>query len=166
MKLIYSLIVVLALSSFESYGAKKHCAELLTKLHNVQSQQRQGYSLKKGERLRKKEDAARKQWWDCENNRNKPKAKSKRKKKKSKLSKTTMNKKNNKHTRSKDNKNIPQGFSSNNIVIKSKFSGEKQVQWLNFYKRPKKCARPKTTQIFAYCMEEKIEQQQVFEQQY
>lgn len=162
MKLTCLLVITLALSSFQSYGAKKHCAGLFTKLHNIQSQQRQGHSLKKSDQLRKKEDLARKQWWDCENNRNKPE----RKKKKLKLSKTTINKKMIKRSYLNKSKEHAPIFHANDIVIKSKYKGDKQIQWLNFYKRSRKCARPKTTQVFAYCMEDKAAQQKIFEQQY
>lgn len=160
MKFICLLMVTLALLSFQSYGAKKHCAGLLTKLHDIQSKQRQGYSLKKGDQLRKKEDLVRKQWWDCENNRNKPKRK-KKKSSKNKIKKITT-----KRSSSKQNKTLPPIFITNNITIKSKYEGDKQIQWLNFYKRSKKCARPKTTQVFAYCMEDKAAQQKNFEQQF
>lgn len=164
MKLIQLLIIVISLSSFQSYGAKKHCAKLLTKFHNIQAQQRQGSSLKKSKQLRKKEDLARERWWNCESSRSKPKVKSTKKKLKS--SKNQSKKKTIKLYPSNKKADIPRVFTSKSIVIKSKFKGNKQAQWLNFYKRPAKCAKPKTTQVFAYCMEDKTTQQQVFEQKY
>lgn len=164
MKRIY-LLVVIFITSFQSHAAKKECAELLKKYHNVQSQQRQGHSLKSSITLRKKEDKARQKWWDCENN----KLTSKSKKKKNNKAKSHSKKKTIKlsQTSTQSSNNTRGVFSSNrNIVIKGKYTGDKQLQWLRFYKRPKKCARPKTTQVFAFCMEDKTAQQNAFEQQY
>jgi hypothetical protein len=162
MKRIYFLVVIF-ITSFQSHAAKKECVELLNKYHNVQSQQRQGSSFKRSISLRKKEDAARQKWWACENNKLKPKAKSKNKITKKKYKKKTIKLVNNSN---KTIKKTPRVFSSNNIVIKGRFVGDKQLQWLSFYKRPKECAKPKTTQVFAFCMEDKMTQQDAFEQQF
>lgn len=164
MKRIY-LLVVIFITSFQSHAAKKECAELLNKYHNVQSQQRQGHSLKSSISLRKREDKAREKWWDCENNKLKPKSKKKKTNKtKSHSKKKTIKLSQNPTKPANDTTSV---FSSNrNIVIKGKYTGDKQLQWLTFYKRPKKCARPKTTQVFAFCMEDKTAQQNAFEQQY
>jgi hypothetical protein len=150
------------ITSFESFGAKKECAELLEKFQNIQSQLKQGQSIKSSASLRKQEDEARDKWWNCENNKSTSSSKNeniKTAKKKAIVKSTTS-----------DNATLqyaPQVFSSNkDIVIKGRFSGEKQFQWLEYYQRPKKCARPKTTQVFAFCMEDKTEQQNKFEEEY
>jgi hypothetical protein len=52
--------------SHASYAGKKQCQPYLDKLRNVQSQQKQGHSLKRAERLNKLEAKARKIWWQCE----------------------------------------------------------------------------------------------------
>ncbi|WP_426369254.1 hypothetical protein [Pseudocolwellia sp. HL-MZ7] len=149
------IALMLMVMSFQSYGAKKECAGLLDKFQNIQSQLKQGQSIKSSASLRKKEDIAREKWWDCENN--KTTSSSTSKKKVVKLKKTDKS----------ILEDAPKVFSSNkNIVIKGRFSGDKQLQWLEYYQRPKKCGRPKTTQVFAFCMEDKTEQQNKFEQEY
>lgn len=158
MKWLIFISFGLSLLSSSVFAAKKECASLLTKLHNVQAQQRSGQSLKNSNRLRKKEDLSRKNWWECENNKNKKKRSSTNKKYKV-LKKKSANV-------YKKNKSAKHVFASNKLVIKGKYSGQEQSKWLAFYKRPKKCARPKTTQVFAYCMEHKEQQQKVFEKEY
>ena len=159
--LIKLLIGVLFIVSFESYGAKQQCAVLLEKLQNIQSQQKQGQPFKSSIKLREKENVARKKWWDCEKNKVKPKTKDKVKSKKKK--KSIKLKKSYKPL----NTDTPQVFSSNQpIVVKGRFSGEKQLHWLLYYKRPAECAKPKTTQVFAFCIENKTEQQSKFEEEY
>jgi|GEM_PF-606057 len=167
------LLVVTALSTSQSvYAAnnltQKKCAKYLSKLDNIQSQQRQSNTLKSSISLRKKEDLARKNWWNCKNNKIKTTKKYKNKKKtQAKIKYNTKQKLKNTTTQ-----NIPlqpnqHFFSTNsNLSIKGRYSGNKQFEWLMFYQRPKQCARPKTTQVFAYCMEDKSAQQQMFEQQY
>lgn len=159
--LIKLFMVMLLIASFQSYGAKKECADLLDKFQNIQSEQKQGQSFKNSVKLRKKEDVARQKWWDCENNKIKPKTKKKtksvKKKKSIKLKKTYK----------PSFKDAPQVFSSNQqIVVKGRFSGKKQLHWLSYYKRPKECAKPKTTQVFAFCIEDKTKQQNKFEQEF
>jgi len=155
--LIKLFMVMLIIASFQSYGAKKECADLLNKFQNIQSEQKQGQSFKNSVKLRKKEGVARQKWWDCENNKAKKKTKSTKKKKSIKPNKTYK-------PLSKD---VPQAFSSNKqIVIKGRFTGKKQLHWLSYYKRPKECAKPKTTQVFAFCIEDKTKQQNKFEQEF
>jgi hypothetical protein len=50
------------------------------------------------------------------------------------------------------------------LIVKAKYQGRKQQAWLDFYQRPEKCRRPKTTQMFAYCLEDERKQQLRFEQ--
>lgn len=157
--LIKAFVGLILFASFNSYGAKKECIVLLDKLQNIQAQQRQGQTFKSSVKLREKEDVARQNWWNCENNKTKPKSKTKSKKAKKKV----LLKNNNKPLVKK----ASQVFSSNQaIIVKGRFSGDKQLQWLSYYKRPKKCARPKTTQIFAFCMEDKTAQQDKFEAEF
>jgi len=162
MKRLYILLSFLIFLPSTAYAAKKHCAELLAKLHTVQAQQRQGHSFKQSIRLREKEDNAREKWWKCENTRkpsitkNKPASTSKK-----------LRKKPQKRLFLSDQNNATSPvFSSSNIVIKHKYKGEKLAQWFAFYQRPKQCAKPKTTQVFAYCMEHKSTQQALFEKQF
>ena len=49
-----------------SYAGKKKCQPYFDKLRNVQSQQKQGHNLKRGESLNKQEAKARNKWWQCE----------------------------------------------------------------------------------------------------
>lgn len=153
------LIVIILCHPAISFAAKKECTELLTKFHNIQAKQRQAQSLKNSNRLNEKEDIARERWWDCENN------KQLSKNKKSFIKKTNKPKKKTSQLYRKD-KQSAQHFSSNKLVLKGRYSGDKQFKWLAFYKRPKKCVRPKTTQAFAYCMDHKEKQQLEFEKQY
>ena len=57
------LVMPLTITDVE---AKKRCKPYLDKLHKIQAQQRSGYSLKRGQSLRTKEDKAREKWWQCE----------------------------------------------------------------------------------------------------
>lgn len=75
--LIVIVIVCFAFSPVAT--AKKRCKPLLEKLHNIQALQRSGYSQKKGVSLRKREDKARENWWQCENGSAKSKKKAKKK---------------------------------------------------------------------------------------
>lgn len=154
------IILVMMVISFESFAAKKECVELLEKFKNIQSQLKQGQSIKTSASLRKREDEAREKWWNCENNKTESPSKSVKTTKKKTIEKSATF----------DNASLqdaPQVFSSNkDIVIKGRYSGEKQFRWLEYYQRPKKCARPKTTQVFAFCMEDKTEQQRKFEETY
>ena len=64
--------------------SKKYCDQYFAKLQSVQSQQRQGYSAKQAENLRRKEQKARTLWWACENGQLKKKKKTHQKKRKKK----------------------------------------------------------------------------------
>lgn len=48
--------------------AKPDCSEYRNKFNNIQSQLKHGYSVKQGERLKIKEQQARKLWWLCTKN--------------------------------------------------------------------------------------------------
>jgi hypothetical protein len=153
--------------------AKKRCKTFQNKLHNIQTMQRKGYSLKRGESLRIKEDKAREKWWKCEHS---SKAKfqaqyggGKKKAKKVKNKKTIKNNTNFTKTNKKlpSSKKKPKAFNQNTaIVIKSKYEGSKKQDWLTFYSQPIKCQRPKSISVFAYCSENKMKQQSEFEKNY
>ncbi|MCW8833040.1 MAG: hypothetical protein OQK03_06970 [Colwellia sp.] len=80
MKLLKCFYLIILLCFFSPIGeAKKRCKPLLAKLHNIQAQQRAGYSSKRGLSLRAREDKARDMWWQCENGRTNNKKKKKKK---------------------------------------------------------------------------------------
>lgn len=175
------IFVFLLYSSTSS--AKKRCKPFLEKLHKVQASQRKGYSLKRGESLRGKEDKARDIWWECENSSlakfnkkygSKKKSKKKAKKKTTKIAKSSYKK----STKSNSYYNKLNKVSyapyktkaifnkDSAIVIKSKFQGDKHLAWLAYYDKPEKCQRPKTMSVFAFCNEHKRQQQEEFDQSY
>ncbi len=156
--------------------AKKRCKSLQNKLHNIQAMQRQGYSLKRGESLRAKEDKARDKWWLCErsslakfnakygskkNKAKKDKKAKKRKPVKSKRYYTRLNK-----GAVYSAKKIPLFNQGSAIVIRSKYEGNKHLAWLQFYSQPIQCQRPKNLSVFAYCSEDRREQQSDFDKEY
>ena len=160
---------MILLGSFSATAGKKHCQAYRSKLDNIQNQQRQASSNKRSQRLSNKEAKARNTWWQCETGKLKPKLKKKKKKKKSKK-KYTNNKKQNKTIHElKDHKPIKPlvPFASNNpVIVRSIYQNAKLQAWLLFYKPAKMCARPKSTQQFAACVEDKRRQQRAFEQSY
>ncbi|WP_198555525.1 hypothetical protein [Colwellia sp. 75C3] len=168
-----SAFVMFSFAYSSAVFAKKRCKPFLEKLHKIQTMQRKGYSLKRGENLRAKEDKARDKWWQCENSsKAKFKAKygvKKKKAKKYKNKKTVVNK--TYYTKMKKTSAYPQHkvttFNQGSaIVIKSKYQGDKMLSWLDFYHKPIKCQRPKSMSIFAYCSENKLQQQGEFEKTY
>jgi hypothetical protein len=156
--------------------AKERCKPFLEKLHNVQSMQRQGYSLKRGKSLRAKEDKARDKWWQCEHassekskslyggKKSKVKKAKKVKKVKTVKNKTRNTKKNN--TPPNSQKKLITFNQSSAIVIRSKYKGDKKLAWLAFYDKPAKCQSPKIMSVFVYCSENKLQQQSEFEKIY
>ena len=171
--ILCSTVVLFSFAYSPTSFAKKRCKPFLEKLHNIQTIQRKGYSLKRGESLRAKEDKARDKWWQCEHS-SKAKFKAqyggkKKKAKKSKNKKTVKNKtyytKMNKASLYSQKKVITFNQSSA-IVIRSKYQGDKKLAWLQFYSQPIKCQRPKSMSIFAYCSENKLQQQSEFERSY
>jgi len=171
--LLCSAVVLCSLLYSPASLAKKRCKPFQDKLHNIQAMQRKGYSLKRGESLRIKEDKARDKWWKCEHS---SKAKfqaqygaGKKKTKKNKKIKTVKNKtdytKMNKTSFNSKKKKTTFNQSSA-IVIRSKYQGRKKQDWLTFYNQPIKCQRPKSISVFAYCSENKMQQQSEFEKDY
>jgi len=155
------LIAVFSITS-PTLEAKKRCKPLLAKLQNIQAMQRHGYSAKQGLSLRSREDKARKNWWQCENGSGKKKKKTTKKSQRKTASYST-------EKSSVNRKIIKAGTpfkTSNTIVIKSKYQGEKKRAWLAFYQQPTRCQRPKNLSVFAFCSENKQTQRAGFEQKY
>lgn len=158
MKTTFCLITfIFLLSSFNSFS--KNCENYRTKHLVIQNKQKQGHSAKESIRLQEKERVAWQKWQDCK--------KGKLNKKKNKLIKSKR-----KIYKPKVNEKIiklEQGsaFSTNKgLVVKGKYKGRKQQAWLNYYKMPQGCKKPKSTQQFAACLYEKEQQQIAFEKQY
>jgi hypothetical protein len=159
---IYLTLFLTVISSFSVWAGKKRCKPLLEKLHNIQGQQRTGYSVNKGMSLQAKADKAREKWWQCENKINQPSKKNTKAQDKSKKATQT------KSSIIVSNKTIKPFATSKPIVMKSRFQGEKQQAWLNYYQehKPDKCKRPKSTQTFAFCMEDKAKKAAEFSTSY
>ena len=147
--------------------AKKRCRPLLDKLQNIQALQRNGYSLKKGQSLRAREEKARDKWWQCERSSSFKKSKQ-RKKTKGSNNQKTKKKKNINYQAGKIQKITAKAPFANNqeITLKSKYEREKRFAWLAYYQAPKRCHFPKDIKTFAFCSEDKLAQQQSFERQY
>jgi hypothetical protein len=144
--------------------AKPKCKPLLQTLHNIQALQREGYTLKQGQVLTRKENKARDKWWQCERSltsslkmKNRPKKvnKSSKSKYKSQIKAITS-----------FNKKLKPFNQHSAIIIKAKYQGDKRKAWQRFYRQPVMCQQPKTLPIFAYCSENKLQQQALFEQHY
>ena len=65
--IIFSLLLIMLLSSFEALAGKKHCQSYRKKLDSIQAQQRQANSNKRSKSLATQEAKARNNWWQCEN---------------------------------------------------------------------------------------------------
>jgi len=154
-----SSFIFLLVCSFSALAGKKHCQSYRNKLDNIQAQQRQANTLKRSNSLAAREGKARDTWWRCENGKLKKKSKKKKKAKKNKTVRKA------KPIKNKAKKTAP--FVSNRpIVIRAKYQGKQLQSWLKFYQPEKRCARPKSTQIFAACVEDKRRQQGEFEKNY
>jgi hypothetical protein len=157
-----TLVLLFLIISTPVAAAKKRCKPLLEKLQNIQALQRNGYSSKRGQSLRNREDKARDKWWECEKGTSKVKQSSKKKK----SNKTARN---SVQERRVKNEVISAGvpFKTNNVIfIKSKYQGEKKQAWFEYYQQPDKCSSPKSLSVFAYCSENKQLQQASFEKKY
>jgi hypothetical protein len=146
--------------------AKKRCKPLLEKLHHIQSLQRKSYSVKNGVSLRIREDKARDLWWQCENSTSKAKKKLQKKKKNSQTIKKSNNTSQKKRFKRKKIKAGIPFKTSNAIVIKSKYKGDKKQAWFKYYQQPNRCIRPKNLSEFAFCSENKQVQRADFERHY
>lgn len=160
-----STFILLVMLSFSALAGKKHCQTYREKLDNIQAQQRQSNSLKRSNSLSAREDKARDTWWRCENGKLKKKSKKKKKAKKSKRKKY-LRKFNVSKKKTANNKKVAPFVSNRPIVARSKYQGDQLQAWLSYYQPEKKCARPKSTQTFAACVEDKRRQQGEFEKSY
>lgn len=165
--IIFSVLVISLLCGFFAVAGKKQCQKYRNKLDNIQTQQRQASSLKRSNSLSAREMKARDIWWRCEGG----KLQQKSKKKKQKAEKSSYKKKpsSSQHASTKQNQNntalVP--FASGSpVVVRSKYQGGKLQAWLLFFKLKKMCARPKSMQQFAACVEDKRRQQIEFEKSY
>ncbi len=174
--IFYSLVSLTLLIPNIAYAGKKHCQPYRDKLTNIQSQQRQGYSLKQGQSLKKREQAARDKWWQCEKGLLKPSSKSsKSSKTKAKQKKLALAKKKAQKKSAQKKKQLNQQksngtpaelapfASTKSIIAKQKYQGKELQQWLSFYQAPKGCTRPKNMKKFTACIEDKHQQQLVFD---
>jgi len=165
MRKAYFFLLFLTLTllfSLPSYAGKKQCKSYLEKLRNIQTQQKQGHSLKRSESLKKRETKARNKWWQCEQGQLKTlKRKSNKLKKRRELANRQPKQVN---SLEKVKKPTVKPFqTSAAVVIKSRYEGEKLTAWLQYYQQPKKCQRPKSTKQFAFCVENRRMQQSAFE---
>jgi hypothetical protein len=146
-----------------SFAGKKQCEPYLDNLRNIQSQQKQGHSLKRGERLNKLETKARKNWWQCEQGKLKKAKRSKNQKKQQKNKIVTRRSLSTISLTHVTKENIEPFKTSTPLVMKSRYQGKQLQAWLLYYQQPKKCSRPKTTKQFAFCVENRRTQQLAFE---
>jgi len=162
----FSVTVIFILTSFLSFNveAKPRCKSLLLKLHNIQALQRKGYTLKQGQALIRKENKARGKWWQCEQNISPPQTNKKRPKKNKKSSKNKY--KSHIGKASLYNVRLKSFNQHRAIVIKAKYQGDKRKAWQRFYEKPAQCQQPKTLQVFAYCSDNKLQQQAIFERDF
>lgn len=140
-------------------ATKKQCQPYLDKLNNIQSLQRSGYSNKRGRSLAERESKARDKWWKCQTGR----LKSNKKQRRTKQGTGKHRKKQSLKTHI--NTDLVSQYSGG-VVIKGRYQGKQQQAWLDFYKMPSKCLKPKSTNVFAFCMEHRTQQQNIFERQY
>lgn len=151
-------ILILLFTLSTSAFAKKACQAYRESLQNIQAQQRQGHSAKQSARLQERERKAWQKWQDC---------------KKGKLSKKTKRKSKTRYVASPlkaseiEIVSLKQGSAFNTqqgVRMKADFTGADQQAWLDYYQMPKQCRKPKTTQQFAFCMEDREKQKLVFSQ--
>ena len=166
MRGIYFKVILIGITiacTQESYAGKRQCQPYLDKLRNVQSQQKQGHSLKRGESLNKQESKARNIWWKCEQGHLK-KTHLSNKQKKQKKSKVPKQQRVTKASLTQMSKVSLKPFQMTApLVVKSRYQGKQLQAWLLYYRQPKKCSRPKTTKQFAFCVEDRRNQQLAFE---
>lgn len=150
-------------------ASKKHCEGYRNKLDNVQMQQRQSNSNKRSLSLANKEAKARKTWWQCTTGKLKPKLNKTKKKKIVQQKKRRVPKPVKAFAGQKSYeplKPLMPFAGVQPVVVRSSDQNEKLQAWLAFYQPAKMCARPKSTQQFAACVEDKRRQQAEFEDSY
>lgn len=109
---------------------------------------RNGYSASKGEKLRAKERKLFDAYQSC------LKSPPKQSNKKGKKKKTSY------ITSPIDAPVIK--WKNKSLSFRGKFSGEKQEAWLAYYKQPKKCVKPESLSVFAWCTEHKAKSSEQF----
>lgn len=151
------MFILLVIFSFPTV-AKKACQQYRDKLQNIQAQQRQGHTAKQSVRLHQREQKAWKTWQDCK----KGKLASKKKRKQNKATVSLPVK-----ARDIEIVTLKQGSAfdtKQGVRVKADFSGADQQAWLDYYQMPVACRKPKTTQQFAFCMEDREKQKLAFSQ--
>lgn len=167
-----SIFIMVLLFSFSAAAGKKHCQNYRKKLDSIQAQQRQANSLKRSNSLTVKEAKARKNWWRCETGKLKEKSKEKQQPKKKARAKKSNTIAIQHSIKIKPKRNIAKMrplapfANSRPVVLRAKYQGKQLQAWLEYYQPKKKCARPKSTQIFAACVEDKRRQQDEFDKNY
>jgi hypothetical protein len=157
MKLI-TFFIMINLFSLPIF-AKIQCESYFNKLQNIQALQRKAHSASASVSLQNRERDAFLLWQRCK--KGKIVNKTSKSKKQTKLV-------NVKKTQVKKIITLVPGsaFATEKAVImKADYRGEMQQAWLNYYQSPKKCLQPKSTQIFAFCMEDRYQQKLTFEKE-
>ncbi|XPF94276.1 hypothetical protein ACM9HF_20045 [Colwellia sp. RE-S-Sl-9] len=132
-------IILFLIITNKSY-AKSKCEVELNELQHIQSLLRH----KTSEYLRDKEHKAHEKYQICRSRKNNQSSNNKSKKIYSK--KTTTKKK------YYPNQYVKKSFGKSTVKIKGKFKGDKQNAWIEYYKTPKECIKPKSTSQFASCL--------------
>lgn len=167
----YKLGLILSISVFtlmltikNVWAGKKHCKQYHVKLMNIQSQQKSFYTQKAGERLAKKEDKARKKWWDCEQG----KLFAPRTSKKAHNARSVTQRESSKKTQSSlaSTQNSQPFKTSQPITINSEFTGRKQREWIAYYQTPEQCMQPENYKVFVWCVEFKKTKSKAFNESY
>jgi hypothetical protein len=135
---IYQLAIIAAVLFSNPVFAELKCKKEWDALKNVQTQLRH----KSTEWLRDKEHKKHTKYQECRKNTNKKSNSNSRAKNYGKQSIQLY--------KPKQLANIKKPNYSGNI--KGLFTGEKQNSWIKYYKKPKDCIRPKSTQWFAKCL--------------
>jgi len=157
------------LVSAQALAGKKVCEGLK---RQYQSQQKILIHQGRGESRNRKlanELSLFKSWQRCEQGKFNPQTKKKRKKhkndrhKKAKLraAKLKLTTPTSQHVVQSDKSN-KHFILAKQVSVKSVIPMRLQQAWLDFYQRPKKCIRPKNTQVFAFCIEHERQSQQQF----
>ncbi|MGJ8691551.1 MAG: hypothetical protein ACSHW0_03650 [Thalassotalea sp.] len=141
--------------------AANRCQPYKDKFTHIQRLQKQGHSVKQSITLHERERKAWQKWMDCKKGKLKKKSKSKKKAASTLILPAYQSPK----------KLIaldPGSVFDNKkgVTVKGKYSGKKQQAWLDFYQPLEKCRKPKSTQAFALCLQDRDQQQVLFEAQY
>lgn len=162
MKIIILLGFIINMCVVMSVNAANKCQSYRDKLQNIQIKQKQGHSAKRSVVLHQQEQKAWRMWMACKQGKlpSRKKTKNKAKDKSSSLTKP--------YKKNKIIQLIPgSAFAkSGAVVIKAEYQGDKQQAWLNYFTPLDKCKRPKSTQVFAFCLDDKSKQMKLFEEQY